>query len=100
MTTNNSIDSDCNALAAHTEAIQEAHRTAFGLSVVEVYSPGAIVWMYDHYNTAIILRASRAPGEWIVSTSDADGSVSEYSYKPAWLRPAIEACVFTWPSIA
>lgn len=99
-TTDLASDADCQALTAHTEAIQAPHRAAFQLSVVEVYSPGDVVWMWDHYNTATVLRPSRVPGEWIVATSDADGSISEYSYKPEWLRPAVEACVFVWPSIA
>lgn len=92
-----SLDAQLAALTAHSEAIIAPHTIAFKGPVVESYRVGDIVWMWDHYNTATIVGPSRkVDRDWIVSTTDADGSVSTYSYKAAWLRPAAAPSVFTW----
>lgn len=85
-----------NALLAHTDSIQAAHQAAWRGPVVTDYQPGAIVWMWDHYNTAVVEGVGSTPGTWRVTTQDADGSTSTYEYASRQLRPALEACVFTW----
>lgn len=88
------VDVDIAALDAHMQAIDGLHRAAFRGPAVDIYEPGATVWMYDHYNTALVEGAGRN-GTWRVTTADADGSVSSFEYEAAWLRPAIDARVFT-----
>lgn len=70
------------------------------------YNPGGIVWMYDHYNTAVIMGQVRSFDDdgsniYTVRTVDSDGSVHEYDYNIKQLRPADEPHVFVYrqPSI-
>lgn len=39
---------------AHIEAIKPAHQEAWRGPVVRDYAIGSLVWMWDHYNTAIV----------------------------------------------
>lgn len=94
--TADSTDADIAALHAHAEAIQEPHAAAFQEPAVHDYARGAIVWMWDHYNTAIVQGPGEVPDTWFVVTKGADGRPCTYRYVSTWLRPAVEPRVFTW----
>lgn len=85
-------------IEAHIAAITPAHRDAFAGPVARDYKPGDVVWLYDHYNTAVV-RSHRAVigGGWVVVTTDADGSTSTYDYPADRLRPAVTSVEFRWP---
>lgn len=91
------IDSEIAALSAHTEAIQVPHKAAWLQPAPEAYTPGQSVWLWDHYNTGIIIAKTDC-GKWAVTTKNADGSTSRLSYPTGWLRPALQPQVFVWPS--
>lgn len=81
---------------AHLESIKPAHQAAFDGPVVRDYAVGAIVWMWDHYNTAVIVGPGVKAGTWDITTTDADGSTSSYRYSSGQLRPAVEPVEFRW----
>jgi len=76
------------ALEGHIEAVMPAHQAAWRGPVVDIYPTGAVVWMWDHYNTAVVTGPGRLPGTWAISTTDADGEVDDYEYPSGQLRPA------------
>jgi hypothetical protein len=90
------LDADIAGFQAHSEAIFAPWRAAFQLLLTTDYQPGALVWMFDHYNTGVIVKAAAFPGQWVISTLDADGAASTLTYREGWLRPALSAHVFTW----
>lgn len=86
------------SLEAHIAAIEAAHIAAFREPVWHQYQVGQVVWLYDHYNTGVILReVPGRQGTWQVSTTDANGEVTEYQHHSAWLRPAAASVEFRWP---
>jgi hypothetical protein len=99
MTTTQATDTNPFALTElHIEAIGPAHKTAFRGPVIRDYAVGALVWMWDHYNTATIEGPGRAEDSWKVITTDADGTMGRYEYPSAHLRPAQSAVDFRWPA--
>lgn len=90
--------SNAAALSAHADAIQPLHLAAWRGPVVTDYQVGAVVWLWDHYNTATIVGPGSEPGTWLVSTPDADGEPEQFAYPATRIRPALKACVFTWAS--
>lgn len=93
------LDADIAALDAHTESIQALHQAAWRGPVVTDYQVGDVVWMWDHYNTAVIERAGTEPGTWRIATQDADGTIDRYTYPAGQLRPALAPTVFVWASV-
>lgn len=83
-------------IAAHIEAIKPAHQAAWRGPVVDSYPAGSLVWLWDHYNTAVVVGPGAESGSWLVSASDADGIVSTYEYPAGQLRPAAEPVEFRW----
>lgn len=94
--TTTKIEAEIAALDAHTQAILTPHRAAWRGPVVTDYAVGAHVWMWDHYNTAVVEGPGTRPGTWRVVTQDADGKVSRYTYPSQQLRPALAPTTFTW----
>lgn len=88
------IDADTAALFEHSEAILIPHGKAWNGPVRHDYQAGEVVWMWDHYNTAVIVGPGRNADTWRVTTQDADGSAHEYEYDAGSLRPAKGQCVF------
>lgn len=84
------------AIEIHIQQIGPAHKTAFRGPVVRDYQPGAIVWIWDHYNTATVTGPGSAPDTWAITTTDADGEVDAFEYKSAHLRPAAAPVEFRW----
>jgi hypothetical protein len=83
-------------LAAHIASIKPATLAAWRGPVVRNYAAGAVVWMWDHYNTAVVTGPGRRADHWAITTTDADGSTSSYEYPSAQLRPAIAPVEFRW----
>jgi hypothetical protein len=53
--------------------------------------------MYDHYNTATVLREVPGhQGTWQVRTTDGDGQETTYDYAASELRPAAAPVEFRW----
>jgi hypothetical protein len=50
----------------------------------------------DHYNTAVVTGPGTEADHWAITTTDADGSVNEYEYMSAHLRPAVAPVEFRW----
>lgn len=88
----------CALMDAHLQAITPEHEAAFRGPVVPHYLDGAIVWMHDHYNTAIVQGPGAEPDTWAITTTDADGSTSTYEYESRDLRPAGRITQFRWPA--
>lgn len=85
------------AIGNHLEAVREPWDTAFSGPIVHDYKPGDHVWLYDHYNTGVIVcEVPGHQGTWRLTTTHADGDVSEFEYPASWLRPAAAPVVFTW----
>jgi len=89
-------ESDIISLNTHADAIQPLHRAAWRGPVVTSYATGSVVWMWDHYNTAVIIGPGIKSGTWRVETQDADGAINRYTYPSVQLRPALHPMVFTW----
>lgn len=97
MMTTTQTETDPFALvAAHIESIKPALQAAWRGPVVRNYKTGAVVWMWDHYNTAIIEGPGRHPDTWAITTADADGSESRFEYTSGSLRPAATPVEFRW----
>lgn len=96
------LDADMAAFDAHQLAINPLHRAAFRRPVTASYATGQHVWLYDHYNTGVVVCTSDRGG-WVVLARDVDGTESRYTYRPDWLRPvegtSAEGHVFVWPSL-
>lgn len=84
------------AIGAHIESIKSAHVAAFQGPVVGCYLVGATVWLYDHYNTAVVTGPSTRADSWTVTTWDADGVEDTYEYRANHLRPAAAPVQFRW----
>lgn len=84
------------AIDAHIQAIAPAHQEAWRGPVVRAYEPGSVVWMWDHYNTAVVHGPGRRADTWDITTTDADGKVSRYEYPSGQLRPALAPVDFRW----
>lgn len=84
---------------AHIDRITPEHREAFRGPIPLTYAVGDLVWMWDHYNTAVVVTVVSG-GRVKVRTSDADGSTQTYDYKPAHLRPAARTVEFRWSEAA
>lgn len=95
MGNNTNTDSDAAALDAHTAAIQPLHRAAWRGPVTD-YAVGSCVWMWDHYNTAAVVGPGSRPGNFVVETQSANGSIDRFTYPASHLRPALRPMVFTW----
>jgi hypothetical protein len=91
------IEGDLAALNEHQNTILVSHKAAWMGPVQLHYNVGDTVWLWDHYNTAVIQGPGTKLGTWAVTTQDADGSTSRYEYHVRQIRPATEAMVFTWP---
>jgi hypothetical protein len=85
---------------AHIEAIRPAHQEAWRGPVVRDYQPGALVWLWDHYNTATVEGPGRRPDSWVVTTTDAEGEISKYEYPSGQLRPAAAPVEFRRSEVA
>lgn len=81
---------------AHIAAITPAHQAAFRADVVHDYHTGDVVWMWDHYNTAVISGPGSRADSWAITTTDADGVESAYEYPSAQIRPASRVVEFRW----
>ncbi len=85
------------AIDAHIATITPAHRAAFQAAGQARYAAGAVVWVYDHYNTARVLLPS-IEGSWVVELTDADGATWRTVYEGVDLRPAAAPVEFRWPA--
>lgn len=92
------LDADMARFDEHMDNIREPHKAAFRQPARSHYGNGEFVWMYDHYNTAVVRSYNENTDEFLIVTTDADGSMSCYEYKTAWLRPADKEYIFTWNS--
>jgi hypothetical protein len=78
----------CNALDAHAKAIETHWDAAFHGARPVGYSPGSIVWLYDHYNTAEVVGMLPS-GDVLVRMHGDHGQVDQVvEYKPEWVRPS------------
>jgi hypothetical protein len=92
-------DADADALDAHIEATMPQLLAAFSAPPPDDFPVGSEVWMLDHYNTATITAPGELAGRWTISTMDADGTISTYTYETEYLRPASSPVDFLYPSI-
>jgi hypothetical protein len=99
----NHVDEPFALIDAHISSIKAACQEAWRGPVVESYAAGSVVWMWDHYNTAVVLgmghrRGSGDTDTWEIETWDADGERMVFEYEPSHLRPAVEPVQFRWAS--
>ena len=97
-------DRFCAEFQKHQEKITPLWNAAFRQAATLEYKPGDLVWLIDHYNTAVIVgphvndfTGAKSLVNFDIETVDADGQVCRWTYAVEKLRLALEALQFVWP---